>query len=80
MQQKKFHYQLFCSRQKQILHGGRKNSYNFDQFDFTEEKAAFEQRMKDRKVKRAMDERKKLQGDRNARHAFKDKLEENTKE
>lgn len=36
--------------------------------------------MKERKVKRVMEERKKLQGDRSARHAFKDKLEDNTKE
>ena len=54
------------------------NDFHF--ISITEEKAAFEQRMKDRKIKRAMDERKKLQGDRNARHKFKDQLEENTKE
>jgi len=36
--------------------------------------------MKERKAQRAMAERKKLQGSRDARNAFKDKLEDNTKE
>lgn len=43
-----------------------------------EEKAAFDKKMKERKMQRAMAERKKTQGGREARNAFKEKLEANT--
>ena len=52
----------------------------FSDSNFAEEKKAFEKRQQERKMQQAMRERQKLKGTRDARHAFKDQLEENTKE